>query len=88
MANNSIVPTEKELRKLSLHSGDTIDLINYARESDAQDRTLTIREAMKKYKKACFWAVLLSTSLIMEGYDLVIVSVVRSGGVQYDTGPY
>jgi SP family general alpha glucoside:H+ symporter-like MFS transporter len=28
---------------------------------------------LRKYKKAAFWAMFLSTSLIMEGYDLVIV---------------
>jgi SP family general alpha glucoside:H+ symporter-like MFS transporter len=33
-----------------------------------------VRQALSKYKKAVFWAMFLSTSLIMEGYDLVIVS--------------
>ena len=74
MAETVIVPTDEDLKKLDLHSTDTIDLINHARHSDAQDRQLTVREAVRKYKKACLWAMLLSTSLIMEGYDLVIVS--------------
>jgi SP family general alpha glucoside:H+ symporter-like MFS transporter len=50
-----------------------VELIHMAQESDAADRLLTIGQALKKYKKAVFWAMLLSTSLIMEGYDLVIV---------------
>ena len=75
MAVDTVVPTEKEVRRLSvgLDKEETVDLIAHARESDATDRKLTIREAVKKYKKAVFWAMFLSTALIMEGYDLVIV---------------
>lgn len=69
-----IVPTRDEIRVLGLDSENTHDLIRQAQEADAADRRLTIKEAIKKYKKACFWAMILSTSLVMEGYDLVIVS--------------
>lgn len=69
-----VVPTRNEIRVLGLDSERTHDLIRQAQEADAADRQLTIKEAIKKYKKACFWAMILSTSLIMEGYDLVIVS--------------
>lgn len=69
-----VVPTRDEIRVLGLDSENTHDLIRQAQEADAADRQLTIKEAIKKYKKACFWAMILSTSLVMEGYDLVIVS--------------
>lgn len=69
-----IVPTRNEIRALDFDSENTHDLIRQAQESDAADRQLTIREAIKKYKKACFWAMILSTSLIQEGYDLVIIT--------------
>lgn len=69
-----VVPTRDEIRVLGLDSENTHGLIRQAQEADAADRKLTIKEAIKKYKKACFWAMILSTSLIMEGYDLVIVS--------------
>ncbi|KAG6357263.1 hypothetical protein INS49_015141 [Diaporthe citri] len=69
-----IVPTRDEIRVLGLDSENTHDLIRQAQEADAADRRLTIKEAIKKYKKACFWAMILSTSLVMEGYDLVIIT--------------
>ncbi|KIX01398.1 uncharacterized protein Z518_09124 [Rhinocladiella mackenziei CBS 650.93] len=69
-----IVPTERELKSIELSNLETIELIRYAQESDAADRLLTIGQALKKYKKAVFWAMFLSTSLIMEGYDLVIIT--------------
>lgn len=45
----------------------TIDLIIQAQEADAFDHQLTIKQALSKYKKAVFWAMILSTSLVMEG---------------------
>lgn len=74
MATEKVVPTEHELQALDLSNPGTIDLINHAQESDAADRLLTVRQALKKYKKAVFWAMFLSTSLVMEGYDVVVVS--------------
>lgn len=73
MAREKVVPTEHELQGFDLNDPGTVELIHHAQESDAADRLLTVREALKKHKKAVFWAMFLSTSLIMEGYDLVIV---------------
>lgn len=49
-------------------------LIALAQEGDELDASLTIKQALRKYKKAVFWALALSTALIMEGYDVVMVS--------------
>ena len=68
-----VVPTERELQGFNLNDLATIELIHHAQQSDEADRLLTVRQALKKYKKAVFWAMILSTSLVMEGYDLVIV---------------
>ncbi|KAL6812343.1 putative MFS alpha-glucoside transporter [Trichoderma camerunense] len=70
----SVVPTEEELKGFDLNNPEIVQLIHHAQQSDAADRLLTIREALRKYKRAVFWAMFLSTSLIMEGYDLVIIT--------------
>ncbi|KAH8653807.1 putative MFS alpha-glucoside transporter [Xylariales sp. PMI_506] len=70
----TVVPTKNELEEFDLSSPELLELIHQAQESDAADRKLTIREALSKYRKAVFWAMFLSTSLIMEGYDLVIIT--------------
>jgi SP family general alpha glucoside:H+ symporter-like MFS transporter len=75
MTTEKIVPTDRELHNIELNNPDVIELTRQAEESDAADRLLTVRQALIKYKKAVFWAMFLSTSLIMEGYDLVIVSI-------------
>jgi SP family general alpha glucoside:H+ symporter-like MFS transporter len=48
-------------------------LIELAKAEAVADSQLTIRQALRKYKKAVFWSLFLSTSLIMEGFDLAIV---------------
>jgi MFS transporter, SP family, general alpha glucoside:H+ symporter len=73
MSKAQIVPTKRELEGLDLINPTTVDLIHHAQQGDEADRLLTIPQALKKYRKAVFWAMFLSTSLVMEGYDLVIV---------------
>lgn len=73
METEKVVSATWEHHNLDMTHAETIDLIRHAQESDAADRLLTIRQAVSKYKKAVFWAMFLSTSLVMEGYDLVIV---------------
>lgn len=73
MTTEKVAPTKRELEAFELSNPDVVELIHQAEQSDTADRQLTIRQALKKYKKAVFWAMFLSTSLIMEGYDLVIV---------------
>lgn len=51
------------------------ELVHQAQESEEADSRLTIMQAVVKYKKAVWWAMFLSTSLIMEGYDIVLVSL-------------
>ncbi|KAJ9494576.1 hypothetical protein H2202_010008 [Exophiala xenobiotica] len=74
METEKVVPTARERQSFDISNDDTFDLIRHAQESDAADRLLTIRQALHKYKKAVFWAMFLSTSLVMEGYDLVIIT--------------
>lgn len=78
MAQDKIIPTERELAGLDLNDPQTHELIQHAQDADAADKKLTVKQALKKYKKAVFWAGLLSVSLIMEGYDLVIVRQLES----------
>jgi SP family general alpha glucoside:H+ symporter-like MFS transporter len=37
------------------------------------EHDLTLRQAVKAYPRAIFWSVLVSTCIIMEGYDVVLV---------------
>lgn len=45
-----------------------------ARDSDEEEKSMTIREALKYYKKAIFWSLAISLCVIMEGYDTNLIS--------------
>lgn len=45
-----------------------------ARQAADQEHAMTLIQAIRRYPKAVLWSVLLSTSIIMEGYDIVLVS--------------
>ena len=74
METENVVPRNVKLGLFNLDDPETSALIEHAKESNAADHKLGVRQALRKYKKAVFWAMILSTTLIMEGYDVVIVS--------------
>ena len=72
------MPTQVALTSYDLSQFDANDpavlaLIEKAKASQDADHQLTVWQAIKKYKVAAFWAMILSTALVMEGYDLTIV---------------
>lgn len=56
---------------------DERETLRQAEDAADEERNMTVREAFKYYRKAVLWSVVLSTALIMEGYDVVIVCTVR-----------
>lgn len=57
------------------HSGGQSEAVLAAIEAINQEKSLTFRQAFKMYWKAAVWSAALSTALVMEGYDVGIVSV-------------
>ena len=45
-----------------------------AQQAAEEEHKLSVLEAIRKYPHAVFWSILVSTSIIMEGYDIVLVS--------------
>ncbi|KAF4944480.1 hypothetical protein FGADI_12656 [Fusarium gaditjirri] len=45
-----------------------------AKQAAEEEHNLTLLQAIRKYPKAVMWSVLLSTSIIMEGYDIVLIT--------------
>ncbi|CEP60796.1 sugar porter family MFS transporter LALA0_S01e19152g [Lachancea lanzarotensis] len=44
-----------------------------AKEADDNERTMPLLKALKTYPKAAAWSLLVSTTLVMEGYDTAIL---------------
>lgn len=49
-------------------------IIRDGAKADRVEHNMSLREAFRAHKKAIFWSMALSAALIMEGYDVVVVS--------------
>ncbi|THV90066.1 sugar transporter [Aureobasidium pullulans] len=74
MASHVNVVREAAIPSADMDTSEFRDLITQAQASADADSKLSVMGALKKHKKAVFWAMILSTSLVMEGYDLVIIN--------------
>ncbi|XEV03775.1 hypothetical protein FSHL1_009062 [Fusarium sambucinum] len=55
-------------------ASDIVKNKSIAKQAAEEEHSLTLLQAIRKYPKAVLWSVLLSTSIIMEGYDIVLIS--------------
>ncbi|CEI61013.1 Alpha-glucosides permease MPH3 [Fusarium venenatum] len=55
-------------------ASDIVKDKSIAKQAAEEEHSLTLLQAIRKYPKAVLWSVLLSTSIIMEGYDIVLIS--------------
>ncbi|KAK6541812.1 hypothetical protein TWF694_007593 [Orbilia ellipsospora] len=63
---------------ISVQHYDNVDLNNKALNEGAKQATyaehnLTFMQAIKTYKRAAIWSILISTTVIMEGYDVTLL---------------
>ncbi len=49
------------------------DITVEAQIATADEHSLTVREAIKRYPMAIFWSVIMSMTIIMEGYDASLI---------------
>ncbi|PVH15251.1 uncharacterized protein CXQ87_003089 [Candidozyma duobushaemuli] len=67
-----------------------LDISNNAKENDSKEKNMSLKEGIKTFPKAAMWSVILSSAIVMEGYDLNLInsfytfpSFVRSFGEYY-----
>jgi SP family general alpha glucoside:H+ symporter-like MFS transporter len=63
--------TDKEAQRPS--TTHTIAPNDEAQHAAADEKSMTLVQAIKLYPKAVGWSVVLSSALIMEGYDLALL---------------
>ena len=59
--------------KTHLPTKDDGNLDWLASQATEEEHSLTLLQGLKKYPKACFWSIALSSAIIMEGYDIVLI---------------
>jgi SP family general alpha glucoside:H+ symporter-like MFS transporter len=63
---------DEKLDTSSLQSDDIA--LKQAKEAASEETSLTLIEGIRKYPNAVLWSVFLSTTLIMEGYDVALLN--------------
>jgi SP family general alpha glucoside:H+ symporter-like MFS transporter len=61
------------LRKASVAVGNFAQLSSDARNATDKEHRMGFLQAIKLYPKAALWSILLSTSIVMEGYDTLLL---------------
>jgi SP family general alpha glucoside:H+ symporter-like MFS transporter len=52
---------------------DTV-MTHGARIASEAEKNMTLRQALQRHRKAVLWSLLATTSIIMEGFDLALIT--------------
>ena len=66
------------------HSKSTAEVIHNAKQASDNEHRMTLMQGIKLYPKAVGWSILISTCIVMEGYDVCLLS----NFCKYQTPPY
>ena len=72
--SNALQPTQTAFRKMSVANAEIPHLLNDAKEATHVEKSMTIRQAFTTYPKAVIFSMILSTAIVMEGYDVVLLA--------------
>jgi SP family general alpha glucoside:H+ symporter-like MFS transporter len=67
------VDTE-QYRRMSVTVPNIDNLAQDAARATQAEHSMTLREGLKLYPKAILWSMILSTALVMEGFDMIIIN--------------
>jgi SP family general alpha glucoside:H+ symporter-like MFS transporter len=73
----STVDTVLAVEKTAVnHVEDTLGhgAVNEARQASDDEHSQTLMQALRENRKAVMWSVLISVSIIMEGYDTILMA--------------
>ncbi|TVY87189.1 Maltose permease [Lachnellula willkommii] len=72
--DNTLHPEDSVVRKASVAVENFAGLSTEAKDATTREQQMGFMQAIKLYPKAVGWSILLSTALVMEGYDVVLLS--------------
>ena len=64
---------DEQFRKMSVINPNIVTVAQDAAKAAEGEQTMGFFTAIKLYRKAACWSVLLSTAIVMEGFDIVLI---------------
>ena len=76
MAATKRLPITEDYPSDEKHAGDHVydAAADEVQKATTKEHNLTVRQGLRAYPKAIAWSILLSTAVVMEGYDTILVS--------------
>jgi len=71
---NSLIPTDTVFRRMSVANPNMPSLMEGAKDATHTEKSMSIMQAFRTYPKAVMFSMCLSTAIIMEGYDVVLLA--------------
>jgi SP family general alpha glucoside:H+ symporter-like MFS transporter len=72
--NDNVLRVEdSKIRRMSVANPEFAHLSHEAKGAAHTEKHMTFAQAIKLYPKACGWSILLSTAIVMEGYDTALL---------------
>lgn len=72
--SDQISPVNGAPLRPSSEDDDRLSMLRGANNATKTEKSMTIKEAFKTYPKAVIFSMVLSTAIIMEGYDIVLLA--------------
>ena len=69
-----LVPSDSVIRRVSIQNPGLHEISENAALAASAERDQTFWQAVKMYPRAIGWSILLSTAIVMEGYDTLLLS--------------
>jgi SP family general alpha glucoside:H+ symporter-like MFS transporter len=71
--NNAIHAPDEIIRRASVTNPDFGGLSADSKDATDYETNMSVRTALKLYRKGVLWSLLMSTAIIMEGYDVILL---------------
>src|ERR1700749_4848500 len=65
---------DEQFRKMSVINPNIVAIAEDAAKAAEAEQSQGLMAGLKLYRKAAAWSILLSTAIIMEGFDIVLIS--------------
>jgi len=95
MTENVVALDEGQYRRMSLSDPAAAELARSAAKATAAEHKMTLWEGIKTYPHAVAWSAFLSTAIVMEGFDKILINNLyayepfkKAFGVQGPDGSY
>ena len=73
-SDNTLHPEDTVVRRASVAVENFAGLSTEAKDATTKEHQMGFMQAIKLYPKAVGWSILLSTAIVMEGYDVVLLN--------------